>query len=285
MSKFADKTENINLNDSIDFEDGVNTEKYILKLQTIQANEFRILIEALKDILNDINIEFTPDGIKIITVDGSQTVLVHLKLFANKFESYFCKHKIIIGVNMTNFYRLIKTMSNDDILTLYILENDISHLGMIFENSKLNTIWEHRLKTFDMNDESFGNPTAEFSSIITLPSNVFQKIIRDMNSLLETVEIISVKNQLIFRGTGDYSDNKVTICENSEGMTFIQNEEPDEIVQGYYSLKELILFTKCTNLCPSIELYLKNNFPIIVKYTVGDLGEIKLALTPKDSYE
>ena len=26
--------------------------KYVLKLQTIQANEFRILIEALKDILN-----------------------------------------------------------------------------------------------------------------------------------------------------------------------------------------------------------------------------------------
>ena len=39
----------------------------------------------------DINIEFTPDGMKIITVDGSQTVLVHLKLFAHKFESYFCK--------------------------------------------------------------------------------------------------------------------------------------------------------------------------------------------------
>lgn len=261
--------------------DSEDNSKYVLKLQTIQANEFRILIEALKDILNDINIEFTPDGMKISTIDGSLTVLVHLKLFAQKFESYFCKHKIIIGVNMTNLYRLIKTMSNDDILTLYILENDISHLGMTFENSKLNTIWEHRLKTFDMNDESFGNPEAEFSSIITLPSQLFQKIIRDMNSLLDIIEIISVKNQLIFRGTGDYSENKVTICENCDSMTFIQNDEPDEIIQGYYSLKELILFTKCTNLCPSIELYLKNNFPIIVKYTVGDLGEIKLALTPK----
>ena len=32
---------------------------------------------------------------------------------------------------------------------------------------------------------------------------------------------------------------------------------------------------------PQLNFNLKNNFPIIVKYTVGDLGEIKLALTPK----
>ena len=32
-----------------------------------------------------------------------------------------------------------------------------------------------------------------------------------------------------------------------------------EIIQGIFSLKYLTLFAKCTNLCPSIQIYLKNH--------------------------
>jgi proliferating cell nuclear antigen len=64
-------------------------------------------------------------------------------------------------------------------------------------------------------------------------------------------------------------------------MAFIKNENPDEIVQGVFALKHLVLFGKCTNLCNSIELYLKNDYPLIIKYSVASLGEIKLCLAPK----
>jgi len=45
-------------------------------------------------------------------------------------------------------------------------------------------------------------------------------------------------------------------------------------------LKHLVLFTKCTNLCPAIEIYLKNDYPLIIRYTVANLGEVKLVLAP-----
>ena len=56
---------------------------------------------------------------------------------------------------------------------------------------------------------------------------------------------------------------------------------PDEIIQGFYELRHLVLFSKCTNLCASIELYLKNDYPLIIEYMVASLGEIKLCLAPK----
>ena len=79
---------------------------YILELKTVQSNAFRILIEALKEILTDANIEFDDSGMKISTMDASHTVLVHLKLDNDKFESYECQKKITIGVNMLNFFKL-----------------------------------------------------------------------------------------------------------------------------------------------------------------------------------
>ena len=61
-------------------------------------------------------------------------------------------------------------------------------------------------------------------------------------------------------------------------MEFVKNEESTKIIQGEFSLKNLGYFIKCTNLCNTIEVYLENDLPLIVKYSVASLGEIKLCL-------
>jgi len=43
------------------------------------------------------------------------------------------------------------------------------------------------------------------------------------------------------------------------------------------------MFTKCTNLYNMVEIYLKNNFPLILRYQVASLGEIKLCLAQQDN--
>ena len=65
----------------------------ILEVQTVQSSAFRILIEALKEILTDANLEFDNSGMKIMAMDSSHTVLVHLKLGSDNFENYECKKK------------------------------------------------------------------------------------------------------------------------------------------------------------------------------------------------
>ena len=58
----------------------------ILEVKTVQSSAFRVLIEALKEILTDANFEFDSTGIKVMAMDSSHTVLVHLKLQAKNFE-------------------------------------------------------------------------------------------------------------------------------------------------------------------------------------------------------
>ena len=41
---------------------------YVLEVQTVQASAFRILIEALKEILTDANLEFDETGMKIMAM-------------------------------------------------------------------------------------------------------------------------------------------------------------------------------------------------------------------------
>ena len=67
--------------------------------------------------------------------------------------------------------------------------------------------------------------------------------------------------------------------EVDSGLSYIKNS--DNVVQGLFDLKFLVLFTKCTNLCSNINLYFRNDYPLILLYTVANLGNIKLALAPK----
>ena len=77
---------------------------------------------------------------KIMAMDSAHTVLVYLKLDADKFESFFCKEKYVVGISMINFFKLIKTMTNNDTLTLYIDEDDSDKLGIKIENGDKNSI-------------------------------------------------------------------------------------------------------------------------------------------------
>lgn len=258
----------------------------VLEIQTVQIAPFRTLMTALKDILTETNIVFQQDGIKIINMDRTHTMLVHLHLKAENFEKYFCKYpKIVIAVNMFYLFKLINSIDNDDTLTIYIEEEHYqdgfaSYLGLRFENGDIKQCKTQLLKLLEPENEEFEVPDVKFSSVITLPSTDFQKIIRDLSSLSDKLEIKCVGDELIFSLVGPFAKVTISRSESKGTLEYIKKQDSVNIIQGLFSLKCLGYFIKCTNLCNSIELMLENDLPLVVKYYVASLGEIKLCLTP-----
>lgn len=265
----------------------------ILNIQTVQIAPFRTLMTALKDILLETNVTFTPEGIKIINMDKSHTILAHLSLHAQNFECYECKKdKIIIGVNMFHLFKLINTIDNDDTLSIYIEEVDytdgiVKFLGLKFENGDIKQQKIQKLRLIEPENEELDVPDVKFSSVLNLPSQDFQKIIRDLSCISDKIEIKSIATQegaeLIFKCTGGFAQAEIRRAESDGSMEFIQKQEISKIIQGEFSLRNLTYFIKCTNLCNQIEIYLENNLPLVVKYSVASLGEIKLCLAPLPS--
>lgn len=265
-----------------------NTSSNILTIQTVQIAPFRTLMTALKDILLETNISFTKEGIKIINMDKSHTILAHLSLEAQNFELYDCKmDKIIIGVNMFHLFKLINTIDNDDTLTIYIEEADytdgiVQFLGLKFENGDIKQHKIQKLRLIEPDNEELDVPDVKFSSVINLPSVDFQKIIRDLSCISDKIEIKSIATsegaELIFKCTGGFAHAEIRRTESDGNMEFIKKQDNSKIIQGEFSLKNLSYFIKCTNLCNQIEMYLENNLPLVIKYNVASLGVIKLAL-------
>jgi proliferating cell nuclear antigen len=262
----------------------MNEENCVLCIRTVQISPIKSLFTSIKDILTDATITFTKDCMKIINLDKSNTILINVTLHANRFEKYVCKKdKIIVCANTLHLFKLISTISNDDTLCIYIENSDyhdgiVTHLGLQYDNGDIKQCYSQKLKLLDPETEELTVPDVEYSSVINLPTGDFQKIIRDLYSVSDRIEIKSVGIDLIFSAKGTFASSKIYRSESDGFMDFVS--KPDNVViQGQFSLKSLSQFIKCTPLCSNLELYLDNDMPLVITYQVASLGEIKLCLS------
>ncbi|MCJ7637672.1 MAG: proliferating cell nuclear antigen (pcna) [Nitrososphaeraceae archaeon] len=305
----------------------------ILEVETEHTGPFKILFEVLKDMLTDINIEFRSGGtktekegnkdvkskdkdskdkdskdkdskdkdpdtdcMKINAIDPTKTVLINVKL---TFTKFMCKKsKLLLGVNLACFYKLIKSMGKNDILTLSQDHDDKNFLKIKIDSPEENKITDFNLKLIDMDEHKMTIPQITFDAVITMDSQEFNKLCRDMNNIADYVEIKCLTDKIIFTCKGEFADRKTTYRTRSETDEENENtlvsishastkattgkgaDATPKIVQGIFELKHLVLFSKCVSLSNDIEIYMKNDFPLVIKYPVATLGRILLCLTP-----
>jgi len=256
---------------------------YIVEAKTVQTGAIRTLKEALKCILVEMSLIFDKDGIRMIAMDNTRTVLVHLRLHADKFEKFSYNHdnpKFVIGVNTDHLYRIVRTATNDDTITFYVDKSDSNSLGLLLEDGEKKQVTRYKLNLLDRDEPDIQLPETEFSTNITMPSMDFQKICRDMTLLgAKTVDIKNVGSSLTFSCKGHFA-SRTTVMGDSDKEFSIEKKANDDIVTGNFSLPHLVLFTKCTNLCNNLEIHMKNDWFLMIRYVVANLGEIKLCLMP-----
>ncbi len=276
----------------------------ILSVKTTYIQTIKQIIETLNSLLPDCNIHFYPPkntnssdtpvdnindvgGIVIKEVNKTSSILVHTKLFASEFEEFVYKsdlNKITIGINLGNLLKCLKCMSNFDTLTWQLDSDDINKLIMILESSDKNEKKIFKINLMDLNYEKYKIDAVKFPYCVSIPSNDFYKYCKDMFLATDKMNITISSNTLYLSGKGDLGVVDFELGESNCGLSIEKICDNDEIVQGIFELKYLLIFTKCTYLSNNISLFLKNDYPLIIKYDFN-LGEIKLVLSPsKDNF-
>jgi proliferating cell nuclear antigen len=242
-------------------------------LKTVQATSFRNIFEVLKDIINDINIYFDSTGIRISTLDTARVSLVHMVLGAENFEEYSCPTEIIAGLNIGNTYKLLKSITNNDTLSISI--NGPEFMDIVIHNYSKKSMSKFSLKLLDIDEEVLDIPDITMDMVTTLPSVDFQRICRDMGNLSNDIKIRRHENLITFSCCGDFANQETQVtCTES-----VSSE-----MSNIFSLRYINLFTKATGMSSSVQLLQSSGnieMPIILRYTVANLGDIKFFLAPK----
>lgn len=319
----------------------------IIEIKTEHVIAFKTLIELLKDILQDVNIEIkrddvmnekaleeksaasaasetelaehteVPSGkkkkkakddkhipdkeadeeaahpkekkeeghIKILAIDESNQLFIKVKLDAKEFHTFWCKKKIFdIGVNLSLLYKFMKSLDKDGMLSMFVDSNDRQNLVVKVEDLEKDYESTYKLKLMDIDKPDIDVPALEFDSTVTIETSEFHRICRDMNNISEIMEITCSKKKISFRAKGDSSERCTTYDNNEKGVKIrFSAKAKDEEVRGIYELKFLVQFTKCSHLCSEIQIFMKNNQPMCIKYMVATLGKIFFCLSPKNT--
>jgi proliferating cell nuclear antigen len=175
-------------------------------------------------------------------------------------------------------------MSHFDTMTWLVDDEDINKLIVVLESSERKEKKTFKLNLMDIEEETYDITPIQFPYSITLPSQDFHKYCKDMAGSTDKIEIKATSNKLFFSGRGEIGNIEFEVGETNGGLSIVSTtSNTNEIVHGLFELKFLLIFTKCTNLCNQVTMFLKNDYPIIITYQIAALGEIKLVLSPTKS--
>ena len=284
---------------------------YIIELKTTQTAAIKIVVDAVNSLLTDANLDFYPyyiedsvkdsdndsdsklsetenkktiGGIILKEVNKTGKILIYMRLEADKFDVYkynYHKSKLSLGIDINNLLKCLKCMSNFDTMTWLVDDEDINKLIIILESTEKKEKKTFKLNLMDIEEETYDISPIQFPYSIILPSQDFHKYCKDMATSTDKIEIKATSNRLFFSGKGEIGNIDFEVGETNGGLSIISTtNNTNEIVQGLFELKFLLIFTKCTNLCNQVTLFLKNDYPIILTYQIASLGEIKLVLSP-----
>jgi proliferating cell nuclear antigen len=252
---------------------------YRMYLKSISGGAIRTLFECLKEVLHDVSLVFDPSGIKLVTMDGSRCALIFLKLNAESFEEYHCPGTIQCGVNMGSMFKLLRITGSHDTIVMYSTTTETNELGIKIANNERNSATDFKLRLLDVDSENIQIPSVQFDAVLTLPSAYFQRICRDMLNISDTMTVSTRGSELVLSCDGDFARQETVISEADECMNVQTISE--KAVQGRYSLKYLTLFCRASSLSTTLEMFLKESYPLVIKYNVASLGQIRFCLAPK----
>uniref|UniRef100_A0A7S3GHV2 DNA sliding clamp PCNA n=1 Tax=Palpitomonas bilix TaxID=652834 RepID=A0A7S3GHV2_9EUKA len=254
----------------------------MLEARLTQGNLLKKILEAIKDLITEANFDCSDQGISLQAMDSSHVSLVALVLNSEGFEHYRCDRSMSLGLNLTSISKVLKCAGNDDSVTLKG-EDDSDVVSLIFENESKDRVSDFDVKTMIIDSEHLGIPETEYKASIKMPSGDFQRIVRDMSTIGDTIQVAASKDGVKFSVSGDLGKGSILLKQNTEtekeeDQVVIDLQEPVDLS---FALRYLSFFTKASPLSDTVSLSLSPDVPLVVEYKVADMGHLRFYLAPK----
>lgn len=245
----------------------------IFRAKTLEAYTIKTLSEVLQNILTDVCFEFTPKGIKLLTVDNKQPphLLVNLNLQRDNFEEYNCKKNITLGINLQHLYKMLKSIKKKDSIILFIRSDQQNYLSICTRQSDSTEPTYSRIKIQKLQKLDTDIPGG-YSKPHLIPTANFQKMCKDMNSISKIIRVESKGYYLCFHAEVEQMyERSVPFGQRSE-----DDEEDDEEYEDIFNTKSLAQLIKASGLNAKMHIYTRQGLPLKICINTGSLGTLEI---------
>lgn len=247
------------------------------------ATSFKLLIDAVREVVTEVVLDCSPSGIKMQAMDNSHVALVLFDLDANKaFSHYKCDSSIMFGINVSSLQKVLKLCNNEDVLTIHKNIN-LDKLDLLFESKSGSKVSQFSLGLLDIDQEQLGIPEVDYQTYVSMSSFEFVRICKEFKELADTLAISSDKTGITFSFNGDTTSGNVKLVPNTFDSTSPLppvNITVNEPTSASFASKYMMLFSKGSMLSNVVNMSLSKDFPLVLEYKFQE-GVLKYFMAPK----
>lgn len=254
----------------------------IFRAKTSEGFIIKTLAELLQNNIKTACFDIDNKGIRLCMMDSLKHKLINLYLISEKFNEYKLKPKrLYIGINLSHLYKMLKSIKKKDSAELFIDDKMPNDLGIKVIPKENNRCIISYVKIQNIQNLETTLPTG-YSKPVTIPSSEYQKLCKDVNNMAECINVQYHDSLLKFIcNTGNVFSREVQFGEPREDSS----EDSSEDYNEDFETSQLYRIMKISGLSNNIQIYLKEDLPILFKCSIGNLGEIEIYIKNKKQIE
>ncbi len=231
-------------------------------------------MKTVSDLISEGLFQLTEDGVKLIAADPAMVALVDFKIEKDVFEDYELDEESKVGLNLENFYSILRRANSDDTITFEVKEDE-SKFYIKMENSSTRNF---SLPILNLSEDDIpSTDQLDFSVTAELETSVLENAIKDAMVVGDSVTVSADSSQIKIASEGDQSNVDFTISGDSPGVMELSGEE----AKSMFSLDYLNSMTGAKKLSSNVELKLGEDFPMRLNFTVPEQARLSFVLAPR----
>lgn len=227
-------------------------------------------------------------GLSLQVMDSSHVSLVYVRINESRFTTfkYTAPGRRHFGLNFNYLAKMLRCVRDDDDV-MEVTWDGGQTMQFVFRSEILPYArrWMFDIRVLNLEPEMLGIPDTEHSYQISMPSQSFRDVCRDLLMFGESVEVDVSRDSVNFMVLCDAGQASVFYRESNDVLIVKYNDDWSDSDEGdtlsmSFALRYLHAFTKAAPLADWVTLKLSQDLPIVVQYEI-DAISMEYFLAPK----
>jgi proliferating cell nuclear antigen PCNA len=256
------------------------------------------LFQLFKNCSVVIKLEFSSNNLIIQGMDKSHICLFITTIKSDWFTIYSFVENVSFIIDSATILSILTRIQENQLLVMeYNIQNETLDLEVLSNiNSKNETKNENKKETKDKKEEkveynryfqiqlidleleNYTIPEVNYDAEFSINSKQLNELMSQLILFGDTLNIVCNEDEIYLETTGDCGKMKVDIPIDSLNEFSISEGEKMEIS---FSLQNLFKMTMSTKLSKDIEIGIRNDYPIRIKYDLGEESSSVFFIAPK----
>lgn len=246
-----------------------------MKFRMDSSEVWKDCVGAISNLIEEIDIDFTEDGVEMKAMDPSHVALVDFKLSLDAFEEYEIEKPRKLGVDLREMDKIISRAKKSDVFILKFNEDE----GRLKLEFRGDSVRRFSLPLLELEDEELPEPSLDFTASVKVEAGIISEGLKDAELVSDNVRFEVTEDEFFMGIESDTGSAEMELSSDAEGLQDLEVDEPSKAMYNIGYLEDIIKAASSKDL---IEVKHGIDLPLQMIFSIADgNGRLKFLLAPR----